>query len=353
MLLKYLKSLIYNSVAELRVGMNNELGKRIADIVCQAWNELDASLFESILSDDFEYISVWVLETMKGKDRYMEYISGKFESIRKGNNPISVELIYQEPIDKYIVVLNQGGNLAALEPTIQDNMLKSLWMRPVDMMLPTVFTTKKTKVPDQQKEKIETEYERFSRLFLEALMSNDFSVVESLLADNVVQILYDSKEFVGKNEVISYWIGWLERWNEPAESTKYEVKDCKYYNRAVLSIQPFRSKNLYQMARIENGKVQQLVLCPNPLQSPMIRYWDLDHSPLLFSDDSVMPHRMGKDLEPRPHRIPCMRCGCKSEKLQLYEYTHDDGPIRYKGELSVCINCMEAVEFLPTILIRN
>ena len=74
MLLKYLKSLIYNSVAELRVGMNNELGKRIADIVCQAWNELDASLFESILSDDFEYISVWVLETMKGKDRYMEYI---------------------------------------------------------------------------------------------------------------------------------------------------------------------------------------------------------------------------------------------------------------------------------------
>ena len=125
--------------------MNNELGKRIADIVCQAWNELDASLFESILSDDFEYISVWVLETMKGKDRYMEYISGKFESIRKGNNPISVELIYQEPIDKYIVVLNQGGNLAALEPTIQDNMLKSLWMRPVDMMLPTVFTTKKQK----------------------------------------------------------------------------------------------------------------------------------------------------------------------------------------------------------------
>ena len=85
--------------------MNNELGKRIADIVCQAWNELDASLFESILSDDFEYISVWVLETMKGKDRYMEYISGKFESIGKGNNPVSAELIYQEPIDKYVGVI--------------------------------------------------------------------------------------------------------------------------------------------------------------------------------------------------------------------------------------------------------
>ena len=69
--------------------MNKEIGKQIAAIVCDAWNTLDSSLFEAILSDDFEYISVWVFETMKGKDRYMEYISGKFESIRKGNNPVS------------------------------------------------------------------------------------------------------------------------------------------------------------------------------------------------------------------------------------------------------------------------
>ena len=27
-------------------------------------------------------------------------------------------------------------------------------------------------------------------------------------------------------------------------------------------------------------------------------------------------------------------------------------PLGYKGELSVCTNCMEAVEFLPTILLR-
>jgi hypothetical protein len=123
--------------------MDKETRKEITEIVCQAWNELDASIFESILSEDFEYISVWVLETMKGKDRYMDYITGKFESIRKGNNPVTAEVIYQEVIDKYVVVLNQGGNLAALEPTIQDNLLKSLWMRPVEMTLPAVFTSKK------------------------------------------------------------------------------------------------------------------------------------------------------------------------------------------------------------------
>ncbi len=333
--------------------MNKEIGKQIADIVCDAWNTLDSSLFEAILSDDFEYISVWVFETMKGKDRYMEYISGKFESIRKGNNPVSAEVIYQKIIDKYVVVLNQGGNMAALEPTIIEGKLKSLWMRPVEMTLPAVFTTKKPNSTGKPKEdRPETEYGKISRLFLESLMSKQFDDVQELLADDVIQILYDNKEFSGINEVIAYWKDWLDRWNEPAENTEYKVKYCKYYDRDVLSIYPKGKRELYQMARFENGKVKQLILCPNPLQSPMIRYWDLDHSPLLFKDLTVMPHRMGNDLEPRQYRIPCMRCGCKSEKLQWYEYSHDAGPLGYKGELSVCTNCMEAVEFLPTILLR-
>ena len=333
--------------------MDKNLSMSMAEIVCNAWNTLDASLFESLLCDDFEYISVWVLETLVGKDKYLKYIKGKFESIKKGDRPVVAEVLYQEAIDKYVVVLNQGGNYAALEPTIQDGKIKSLWMRPVGMTLPAVSTSKKPSQLEKPKEtKQETEYGRFSRLFLEAMMTKDFSLVEDLLADDIVQILYDSKEFVGKKDVILYWEGWLERWNEPAETTKYEVKKCNYYNREVLSINPLGAKNLYQMARIENGKVQQLILCPNPLQSRLIRYWDLDHSPLLFKDLTVMPHRMGKDLEPRPYRIPCMRCGCKSEKLQLYEYTHDAGPLGYKGELSVCTNCMETVEFLPTVLLR-
>ena len=338
--------------------MEKKRQKEIAEIVCQAWKNLDASLLEPIISEDFEYVSVWVLETMNGKSRYMEYITGKFDAIRKGDNPVRAEVVYQDVIDKFVVVLNQGNNLAALEPTIIDDKLKSLWMRPIDMTLPAVFTSKKhapakTPIPTEKQEDIqETENGRFSRLFLEALLTKDFSVIESCLAEDVIQILYDNKEFLGKGAVIAYWKDWLERWNEPSASTEYEVKWCKYYDRDVLSISPQRSRTLYQIARIEDGKVKQLVLCPNPTQSPLIRYWDLDHAPLLFSNHSVMPHKMGKDLEPRTHKIPCMRCGCKSENLQWYEYQHDAGPLGYAGELSVCTNCMEAVEFFPTILLR-
>ena len=123
--------------------MEDELKKRIAEDVCQAWNKLDVTLFDTLLSEDFEYVSVWVIETMKGKDRYMEYITGNFDSIRKGNNPVTAEVMYQEIIDKYVVVLDQGGNMAALEPTIENGLIKSLWMRPVEMTLPAVFTTKR------------------------------------------------------------------------------------------------------------------------------------------------------------------------------------------------------------------
>lgn len=137
--------------------MDKELDKRITETVCQAWNKLDASLYESILSENFEYISFWVFETMKGRDRYMDYIKGKFKAIKNGDNPVSAEVVYQEAIGKYVVVLNQGGNLAALEPTIQDNMLISLWMRPVEMTLPAVFTTQKPVHVEKIEEKKERE----------------------------------------------------------------------------------------------------------------------------------------------------------------------------------------------------
>lgn len=132
--------------------MDKNLNKRITEMVCQAWNELDASLFESILSEDFEYISFWVLETMKGKGRYTDYIKEKFEAIKNSDNHVSAKVIYQEAIDKFVVVLNQGGNLAALEPTIQDDMLIRLWMRPVEMTLPVVLTTQKPLLDENVKE---------------------------------------------------------------------------------------------------------------------------------------------------------------------------------------------------------
>ena len=73
------------------------------------------------------------------------------------------------------------------------------------------------------------QYAEFSSLFIDATMTKDFTHVANLMADDACMVVWDNKEFTGKDAVIEYWKGWLERWNEPKDATKYEVKFCNYY----------------------------------------------------------------------------------------------------------------------------
>ena len=115
--------------------MNNEVKKKITEIVCKAWNELDASLLESILSDDFEYISVWVLETMKGKENYIDYLKGKFDAIKKTGNKVDAGIVFQSKIDEYVVAIGQDGiRDAALQIWAKGGKITHMWMRPIDLV---------------------------------------------------------------------------------------------------------------------------------------------------------------------------------------------------------------------------
>lgn len=61
--------------------------KEIANIVADAWRELDASEMRHVLADDYEYTSQWVLETMYGAEKYVQYLTAKFEAMKKGGRP--------------------------------------------------------------------------------------------------------------------------------------------------------------------------------------------------------------------------------------------------------------------------
>lgn len=194
------------------------------------------------------------------------------------------------------------------------------------------------------------EYFIFSKLFGEAIIARDFSKVEELLADDILLVLYGAKEITGKANVLKYWKSWLDRFNEPYAGTQYEIKKCEWFDRFVLAIYPRMKRRMYLVARIEQGKVLNLLSCPNPLQDPMIRYWDLDRPILSFNNCGALFNNLGIDLDPQPSRMPCMRCGKKSEKLQWYEFTLERGPLVYKGELTICPECMDVVEYCPTIM---
>ena len=199
---------------------------------------------------------------------------------------------------------------------------------------------------------VNNEYFSFSKSFGEAIIKSDFSIVSRLLDDNVSLVLYDYNEINGKSDVLEYWNKWIEKYNEPNVGTRYEVKICKWFDRIALEIIPRDAKKMYLVARFNQGKVTHILSCPNPLQNSMIRYWDLDRPALSFSNCGALYHKLGKDLEPQCNRMPCMRCGRKSEDLQWYQFTLDRGPLVYDGELTICPDCMDVVEYYPTIMYR-
>lgn len=109
--------------------------KDLVDIVAKAWNTLDAKLIEPYLSDDFYYESVWVFETMQGKDAYMDYLTGLFDAIRRTNSIVAAKALFQYPIGEYVIAMVQDGiRDAAIQIWEQSGLITHMWMRPIDLL---------------------------------------------------------------------------------------------------------------------------------------------------------------------------------------------------------------------------
>lgn len=74
----------------------------------QAWQNLDPSIFEETLHSDFNYSSAYVLDILSCRKEYIDYISGKFATLRRnGTAPkVSTGIMNGKPV----VVLTQDGN---------------------------------------------------------------------------------------------------------------------------------------------------------------------------------------------------------------------------------------------------
>ena len=61
-------------------------------IYARMLHNLDSSEFESFLSEDFSYSSQKVLTEMNSKDKFIEYIRPKLETIKKSKSSVYAEL---------------------------------------------------------------------------------------------------------------------------------------------------------------------------------------------------------------------------------------------------------------------
>lgn len=109
--------------------------KELVELTAKAWNALDASIIEPYISDDFEYDSFWVFETMKGKERYIDYMTEKFDAIRRSGNLVIAKTLFQGRINENVVVLVQGDLEAALQVWEKDGLMTKIWMRPIGLVL--------------------------------------------------------------------------------------------------------------------------------------------------------------------------------------------------------------------------
>ena len=109
----------------------NSISKSLSDAIASAWRSLDAGLLAPYLSDDFTYNSVWVSGTIVGKDSYLEYLRGKFETIRKSSTAPVADVIEENGLPKPHLVQQDHGVESILDFEHKDGFITRMLMRPL------------------------------------------------------------------------------------------------------------------------------------------------------------------------------------------------------------------------------
>lgn len=87
----------YKSKAVLPFQTNNPLSetldaKELASLYANAWKRFDASILKDWLDKDFHYSSDCVFDDMASRDEYLDYLTGKFNTIRAAKSIKSVRV---------------------------------------------------------------------------------------------------------------------------------------------------------------------------------------------------------------------------------------------------------------------
>ncbi|NBR14098.1 MAG: hypothetical protein EBQ94_04125 [Flavobacteriales bacterium] len=86
---------------------NNHFSKvEILKIYAACWNSLDSSKLNNLLHDAVEYNSMWVLETIVGKQAFIDYFSGKLNTLKlqKANTQIEAKLFMSSTWTSHVLM---------------------------------------------------------------------------------------------------------------------------------------------------------------------------------------------------------------------------------------------------------
>lgn len=110
--------------------MNTPLShEELVSAYVKAWNELDASIIEPLLADDFTYGSMWVMTDLKGKTAYMDYISGKFATIKRTGSVVEAKIgVSPQTGLARLEMLQDGHRCAKIDVKSENGKMTSAYM---------------------------------------------------------------------------------------------------------------------------------------------------------------------------------------------------------------------------------
>ncbi len=196
----------------------------------------------------------------------------------------------------------------------------------------------------------DTPHKQASMALGNALKDDEYSLLETLLDEKCVFVLYNSRSITGKEEIVSYWKNRMIKNKKENIFEKYKVLFCAYYSNAALMINSWSDKDTYVFFKFEKNKVSHMVMAPIWLPDQFVKAWEsLDKLPMKVD---VMNRHIEEEISPISNRIPCLQCGLHSESLKWYHVLFKAGMQGYSGEASICPNCNCLVEYRPTMHLR-
>lgn len=75
--------------------------------LAEAYQNYDVSIIEDYLADDMHYASMWVFHEMTSKKEYLDYLSGKLETLKANNVHMEFEIVRGGMHEHALLVTNQ------------------------------------------------------------------------------------------------------------------------------------------------------------------------------------------------------------------------------------------------------
>lgn len=177
---------------------------------------------------------------------------------------------------------------------------------------------------------------------------NEFDKIRNHLSDDCQLISLGQKTISDIDQIVSFLKKNLGADKGSDTEVILNIKLSENYERDCIEVRSLKKgcvtfTSWYLLFTLRNDKICQII-CGDLY----IHQRQSDKHPW-----EQIKEQLKKTITPVPHQMPCMKCGCPSEKLTWIEY-HSGGPMGGRvGNMSVCPNCKEEIQFFETLHYRK